>query len=111
MTSKVYAPQQPSRYDGTVGEWLPTVNLTHAKRFGELVVMLPPDANRLHSAPLLAAIEDKMRDFTHDDWLIAVGDPTMIAMCAIIAHRKTGMLRILKWDRVSGDYLAVEMKL
>jgi hypothetical protein len=50
-----------------------------------------------------------MKDFTEEDYIIAVGDPSLIAAAACIAARKTGgLLRILKWDRQSNSYIAVE---
>ena len=107
--SKVYAPQVPSKYDPATKLWVPTLNLDHAKSFGEVVVMLPPNANRLHINPLVTALRDQMKDFTEEDYIIAVGDPSLIAAAACIAARKTGgLLRILKWDRQSNSYIAVE---
>jgi hypothetical protein len=110
--SKVYAPQQPSRFDLTTRLWIPTMNMQAAEKFGELVVLLPPNANRLHTAPLLVSLKERMEHFTAEDWLVAVGDPSLIAAAACIAVRKTGgLLRLLKWDRMSSDYLATEMRL
>lgn len=109
---RVFAPQQPSRFDTATKLWIPTMNMAAAERYGELVVMLPPNANRLHTAPLLQALKEKMADFTADDWLVAVGDPSLIAAASCIATLKTGgLLRLLKWDRLTSDYIAVEMKI
>lgn len=108
---RVFAPQQPSRFDVPSKLWIPTMNMEPARKFGELIVMLPPNANRLHTAPLLAALKESMKDFSEDDWIIAVGDPSLIAAASCIAARKTGgLLRLLKWDRLTTDYIAVEMK-
>lgn len=107
--SKVYVPQVPSKYDPATKLWVPTVNLDHAKEFGEVVVMLPPNANRLHINPLITALREQMKDFTEQDYIVAVGDPSLIAAAACIAVRKTnGLLRILKWDRLSSAYIPVE---
>lgn len=109
--AKIYIPQVPSRYDTAVRAWVPTVNLDPAKEFGELVVMLPPNANRLHISPILAALREKMADYEKGDAIVAVGDPSILAAAACIAARKTGgELRMLKWDRILGNYIAVEMK-
>jgi uncharacterized protein YcsI (UPF0317 family) len=78
--SKVYAPQVPSKYDPATKLWVPTLNLDHAKSFGEVVVMLPPNANRLHINPLVTALRDQMKDFTEEDYIIAVGDPSLIGI-------------------------------
>lgn len=108
--SRVFAPQQPSRFDTSTRLWIPTMNMQPAAKYGELVVLLPPNANRLHTVPLLEALKTGMSDFTKDDWLVAVGDPSLIAAAACIAIRKTGgVLRLLKWDRLTSDYIAAEM--
>jgi hypothetical protein len=109
---KVFVPQEPSRYDRNTKLWMPTVNISAAEKYGEIVVMLPPSVNRMHTAPLVSVIRDRMRDFTPDDWVVALGDPSMIAVACCIAQRHTGgLLRMLKWDRVSRDYIAVEINL
>lgn len=108
--SKVYVPQQPSRFDAATRLWIPTVNLEPARAFGEVVVMLPPNANRLHTAPLVAALKEQMEHYTAEDYIVAVGDPSLIAAAACIAARKTGgALRLLKWDRMASNYLPVEL--
>lgn len=108
----VYAPQVPSKYDAATKLWLPSVNLQPAKRFGELVVMLPPNANRLHINPLITALREQMKDYGAEDYIIAVGDPSLIAAASCIAVKKTnGILRILKWDRQSSAYIPVEVEL
>ena len=110
--SKVYAPQVPSKYDPATKLWVPSINLDPAKPFGEVVVMLPPNANRLHINPLIVALREQMKDFTADDYVIAVGDPSLIAAASCIAVRKTGgLLRVLKWDRQTGSYIPVEAQL
>lgn len=109
---KVYAPQVPSKYDPATKLWVPSINLDPANMYGEVVVMLPPNANRLHINPLMVALREQMKDFTDEDYVIAVGDPSLIAAAACLAVRKTnGLLRILKWDRMSSTYIPVETKL
>lgn len=106
---KVYAPQVPSRYDAATKLWVPSINLVPANQFGQLVVMLPPNANRLHISPLVTALKEQMKDFGPEDYIVAVGDPSLIAAASCIAVRKTqGLLRILKWDRQTSSYIPVE---
>lgn len=110
--SYVYIPQVPSRFDSRSKLWVPQVDISPAKKFGEPVVLLPPEANRLHTAPLLVALRENLRHITADDYLVALGDPSIIAITACLAVANTGgMLRLLKWDRQAGDYIAVEAKI
>ena len=110
--SKVYAPQVPSKYDPATKLWVPSINLDPANTFGEVVVMLPPNANRLHINPLIVALREQMKDFNENDYIVAVGDPSLIAAASCIAVRKTnGLLKILKWDRQTGSYIPVEVQI
>jgi hypothetical protein len=109
---KVYVPQIPSRIDHLTREWVPTVNIQAAAAHGEMVVLLPPNANRLATAQLVTALKERMDDYTTEDWLVAVGDPSLIAAAACIAAKRTGgLLRLLKWDRQTSDYLPTEIRL
>lgn len=108
---RVFVPQQPSRYDGATRLWVPVINLEPARKHGTLVVLLPPEANQLHAAPLVQVIKDRMESYTAEDCVVAVGDPTLFAAAACIAARKcAGFLRMLKWDRRAGDYVLVELR-
>lgn len=107
--SRVFIPQLRSTYDAATRLWIPTVNVQPAERFGELITLLPPNASQLHTAPLAQAIREKMRDVNEQDWLLALGDPSLIGVASALMVRKTGKLRMLKWDRRTGDYLTVEV--
>ena len=110
MKPIVYAPQQPSRFDASLEMWIPSMNLNPARRFGDLLVMLPPNLSSMMVAPLVGVLKEKMADFKAEDYLLAVGDPTLIAAAAAIAVRKTGgKLNVLKWDRQTKDYIDVEL--
>lgn len=110
--ARVFVPQKPSRFDKASNLWVPTVDLSAAEKYGVLNVMLPPEANRLHTVPLLAALREKMSEYSREDYFVAMGDPTIIAAAACLAAIKTGgLLRMLKWDRQSSDYIAVEFQI
>lgn len=115
MSPRVYITQVPSRIhrdDSGKSSWMPTVDISGAKRYGEINVMLPPEANRLAVVPMVQALREQMRNFGREDYLLAMGDPTILAAAACIASLKTGgNLRMLKWDRQSTDYFPVEIKI
>lgn len=108
--SKVYAPQVPSRFDQGSGLWIPSVDLAAAEQFGEMVHCLPPGATRLHLGQLVVALREKMSEFEPGDFVIAVGDPSLIAAASIIAYKKVGFLQLLKWDRLGRVYIPVVIK-
>ena len=109
---RVFIPQVPSRFDGGSNLWIPTVNVSRAKDFGDLVVMLPPAASRTGIDACAASIARQMEDYGPEDYLIAIGDPTLYAVAACCAARQTdGLLRMLKWDRISSNYILEEVEL
>lgn len=108
--SKVYIPQMPAKFDRATNLWIPTININPAKRFGELVTMLPPGATRLSMEACAHVISEHLEDYGPEDMVVALGDPSLYAVAACLAVKKTGgLLRMLKWDRQLGDYLLVEV--
>lgn len=107
---KVFIPQVKSQRDPGTGLWIPMLDLRPAEKFGELVVMLPPGASQMHTAPLIQVIKERMANVTNEDYILASGDPSLIGAASAIMVRKTGVLRMLKWDRNCKDYFAVEAR-
>lgn len=105
---RVFIPQVPSRFDTNSGAWMPTVNIDPAKKFGELNVMLPPEANRLELSSIVSVLKRMMKDYTDQDYVLALGDPMIIAVAAVIAERAAGSLRLLRWDRMERQYVLME---
>lgn len=109
--SKVFVPQMPSRFDTSIRAWVPTVNMSPASAYGEIVVLLPPEANRLNIGPLIDILKERMLIYTEEDHIVAVGDPSLFAAACCIAARKCGgLVRMLKWDRNATDYIAIEFR-
>ena len=109
--SRVFIPQVPSRFDSRLNTWLPTVNVDHAKKFGDINIMLPPEASRLETPSIVAALKRMMADFGPDDYVVALGDPMIIAIASVLAERAAGALRLLRWDRNTREYIAIEVTL
>lgn len=87
-------------------------DLTSARQFGELHVVVPAGTN-VHNNPaeLLRLIRVNMADYKFGDYLLPVGDMLVIAMCAVVAAEKSGSISMLKWDRSSRTYVPVQVDL
>ncbi len=109
--SRVFIPQIPSRFDTNVQAWVPTVSINAAKEFGELKVMLPPEASRLDTLDMVRLLSDAMADYGPEDYILALGNPVIIAITAVIADRASSPLRILQWDKVSRKYELMSVQL
>lgn len=111
MTPTVWVPQQPSKFDKETGVWIPTVNLHPASMYGHVEVLLPPGISPIALVPIKQALKEKMAVAGPDDLLVAVGDPAVIAMCAVLLARKNGKLTMLKWDKMNSNYFKVEVEI
>lgn len=109
---KVYAPQIPSRFDAATKLWIPKFELGPAAKFGELVVLLPPDAHRAGIEPCKVAMAERMASYSEDDYVMSIGHPALLGIaCALAAKATGGLLRQLSWDKMVKDYLLVESRI
>ncbi len=111
--SIVYAPQVPVRYDQLTGKRLSIFNLNTALRFGNLVELLPAEADLDESVEKqVQLLQEGLFDFARDDVLMAIGDPIIIAAAAAIVCKKMeGRMRMLKWDKRAKEYFLVEFRI
>ena len=96
----VYVIQQPA----------PNINILSASDYGYLVICLPNrDQAILSTAPYVQKMRKNLQDIRKQDYLLAVGDPTIIALSAIIASEQTnGKFNMLKWDKREYRYYPLE---
>ena len=110
--SKVYIPQEPTRWNVDLGAAQSIMDFTPALRYGELVVCLAPNISFHLTKPVCTTLREKLRDFAEDDYLIAVGSPLVIALSSHIALSKTGgKLNLLSWDKRQHEYLNSRIEL
>lgn len=106
---KVYALQEPSRWDATARVRVPIVDLRPAAQYGDVEVLLPNNVSGLMMSPIVNALKEKLNDFTEDDYLIAIGDPSIIAAASGIILRRLRSMKMLKWDKRLKTYTTVEI--
>jgi hypothetical protein len=44
---------------------------------------------------------------TESDWILLMGDPTIIALTGALVWEKLGILNLLKWDKFKNDYIKI----
>jgi hypothetical protein len=102
-----------------------TVYITHEMRgrdistaleYGAVKVVLPIECqitdNPTQKGVAIEIVEDTLRDFNDEDYLLLAGDPACIAICfTIAALNNNGHVRILKWDRLRESYYPVEIQI
>ena len=91
----------------------PNVNVIGAGRFGDLIPLLPPGRQiTLSSSPVVKLLKTKLKDFSNNDYLLAMGDPVAIAVASMVASDiNNGKVNMLKWDRENQCYYNVPIDL
>jgi hypothetical protein len=107
---RVFLPQVPERRDIDSGEFKPVFDFSTAGSFGVLTPILDPKDNPVFLARLTEKIREALNDFdTEKDSFLAVGDPSVIAVCAGLILRKRKKFVMLKWDKRVHRYIAMEI--
>lgn len=107
MRPRAFIPSVPTRYDPISNSQVPTVDLRPVMAYGE-PVLLVPSGTQAYPQRLIA---EGLDDFTEDDYIVALGDPTLIAAAMYWAAGGVASLRMLRWNRHNSDYDIVEMML
>ena len=87
------------------------VDITAALRFGKFENLLPrKDQLMISSQPVVHALKKKLKDFSDDDYILCLGDPSIIATVAVVAaSMNRNRFKMLKWDRHLKKYYPVEV--
>ena len=106
--SRVFVTQEPSLR--VPGGWQPKFDLSPAREFGELVVMMEPGNATPDTAQECVHIM-KRQVFSDGDYLLALGDPVLIAIAAAVMSKELDEVRMLRWDGRAGRYVAFSVRL
>lgn len=111
---RVFVVQQPTGRDPANGMVRNTMDLTPAAAWGDLSFILPETENPFRDISQTARKVHNhlaMRGYGPDDFLLLVGNPTLIAVVAAVAASQVGRLRLLQWHRTDHSYRPVEVHL
>ena len=88
-------------------------NVRSAEKFGDLKVVLPDNRQIvLSSGPLTFKLQQELKNFNDEDYLLLMGDPAIIAVAgAGVSDVNGGRFKVLKWDRDEKRYYDIEIDL
>ena len=88
-------------------------NILSAEKYGELELLLPNNSQIvLSSGPTVRRLNQKLKNFSDDDYLLLMGDPSAIGIaCAIASSNNRGRFKCLKWDKREFRYYPVQINL
>lgn len=110
--SRVFIPHEPRVRDRDTGEWRPMIDLSPARAYGPITILFGENTVGLNTVPMVRMLKRKLSDFSDDDWIVCVGDPSLIATTAAVAAQvNRGRYKLLKWDKRLRNYIEVEVDL
>jgi hypothetical protein len=88
-------------------------NILSAEKYGDLELLLPEGSQLvLSTAPTVRRLKSKLKDFSDEDYLLLMGDPSAIGIaCAVASSNNRGRFKCLKWDKREYKYYPVEVNL
>ena len=114
MKPRVFAVHQPTGRDPRTGAIRDTMDLSPAAEWGEIRFVLREFENPFADIrQTLADVRSVLHaeNFGPADWLLLVGNPVLIAVVSAVAAERTGLLRVLQWNRAAHAYSPVELVL
>jgi len=110
--SRVFVVQEPVGFDQASGEAIRKFDLTPAALFGELVYLLPSEKTPNDPQSSITLMEEKLADFSEQDYLLPIGHPLFIGCAfAIAALSSEGQVKSLIWVRRQGSYVPIKVSL
>ena len=107
---RVFIPQIIERWDESSERFVPSFDFTSAASYGTLTKILDKEDNPLYLARITGKIRKALADYSPEDFFVAVGDPSVIAICAGLILRRTNNLKLLKWDKKLARYIALDIQ-
>jgi len=103
--NKVYIIQNSYVRDGTGSTLRPKFDLRGVNAFGQPVEILHGQLSPLATAPAMAELRNALRNYSDDDYLLAIGAGAfLIAAGAIAAQRNNGRVHVLYWNGDAQKY-------
>jgi hypothetical protein len=110
---RLYAPQEPLIKNMETQLWEPNrrIDLTPAKRFGEITFVWPPGSAIWASYHVRnKALEIAKQYNDGEDFVINLGSPSLIGILCWAIGNVGKELRVLEWDRRINDYVPIYVK-
>lgn len=102
----VLIPQYPTERDGSGAIVRRQLDLTDAERYGRLLELIGPSA-KPWDQDVVDAMAQQIEETRADDWLLALGNPAMIALAAGQMALVHGRVNLLMYQSRARRYEAI----
>ena len=109
----VFVPQVPRRKDKDTGLFIPVVNIAPAEEHGKIHIMLPPTASFHATGDIIDLLKPQLKTYSFEDGdsVMAIGDPSILAVVLGMLGKLHGKFYLLKWDRMTQHYFKIKIVL
>ncbi len=109
---KVFVTQIPNRR-AEGGALIPTFNIGPAVEHGEIVVIMPAEANFFNTSEMVKQLRKGLKDYSwaRGDSVVCTGDPVIITTTGAILAEMTKNYKLLKWDKMARRYVPIDIHL
>lgn len=85
-------------------------DFNEARQYGELKSLFPGNPGRYDGDKFVTYVRDKLeKSYQPGDYILVVGDPTLVAIVCAVALELDGTLTLLRWDREKYTYKPFEV--
>lgn len=110
MQSRVFIVQPPVYLDTKSNTLIPKFDFSSAEKYGKLVTLLSPSAAPFKNEKIVEELNDRLITFGKDDFILCVGNPTLIGIAtAIAAHHSDGHIKVLQWHGRKREYIPIKV--
>lgn len=93
-----------------IAQDLGLVNFVPAEDYGKLIVCIDRRVSHVGLSRAFATLRERLRDITENDWIVPTGHPAIIGYACHLMADRTGVIRLLVWDRQTERYVPAEVK-
>lgn len=88
------------------------MDLRPAESFGEIRFVVPKDESVFRTDDLVRIIDRGLYGYSHEDYLLPVGNPTIIGMVfAVLVERYSSDFNVLHWAARERQYVPLKFSL
>lgn len=84
------------------------MNFLSAEQYGKIEIIFDHNVSPTFLRRAYPILKEKLKDIKPGDYVIPTGPPSLIALVGHLFLAKLGRLRLLQWDRQTGQYYVVE---
>jgi len=103
---KVFIPQLPTRFDKATNTRVPSIDTNPAAAFGELVTMYDSAVTK---GEAITDLRENGVAIGPDDYIMAVGDITLLVAVTMAAVKRNGKATLLRWSNAQNNYFVEEV--